>query len=51
VRDKFYPKSMLQIDEVKGLDEMMQDAVAFKYLPKPLTPEQQKELLQLQSGK
>jgi hypothetical protein len=25
VRDKFYPKSMLQLDEVKGLNEMMQD--------------------------
>jgi NitT/TauT family transport system substrate-binding protein len=47
VRDKFYPKTMLQMDEVKGLDGLMADAVAFKYLPKPLTPEQQKELLQL----
>jgi NitT/TauT family transport system substrate-binding protein len=51
VRDKFYPKSMLQLGRVDGLDAMMQDAVAFKYLPKPLTPEQQKELLQLQAGK
>ena len=47
VRDKFYPKSMLQIDEIKGLDEMMQDAVNFKYMPKVLTKEQQAELLQL----
>jgi hypothetical protein len=29
---------MLQLDEVKGLDEMMQDAIALKYLTQPLTP-------------
>jgi hypothetical protein len=28
VRDRFYPKAMLQLDEVKGLDDMMQDAIA-----------------------
>ena len=48
VRDKFYPKSMLQLDRVDGLDEQMQDAIAFKYMAKPLTQEQQSELLQLQ---
>jgi NitT/TauT family transport system substrate-binding protein len=47
VRDKFYPKSMLQIDEMKGMDGLMADAVAFKYIPKPFTPEQITELLQL----
>jgi NitT/TauT family transport system substrate-binding protein len=47
VRDRFYPKAMLQLDEVKGLDEMMQDAIAFKYLTQPLTPQQISELLQL----
>ena len=47
VRDKFYPKSMLQMDEVKGMDGLMADAVEFKYMPKPLTPQQQQELLQL----
>jgi len=49
VRDRFYPKAMLQLDEVKGLDEMMQDAIAFKYLTQPLTPQQVGELLQLPS--
>jgi len=47
VRDRFYPKAMLQLDEVKGLDEMMQDAIAFKYIPQALTPQQANELLQL----
>jgi len=47
VRDRFYPKAMLQLDEIKGLDAMMQDAIAFKYLTQPLTPQQVGELLQL----
>jgi NitT/TauT family transport system substrate-binding protein len=47
VRDRFHPKTMLQLDEVKGLDEMMQDAIAFKYITQPLTPQQASELLQL----
>ena len=47
VRDQFYPMAMLQLDEVKGLDEMMQDAIAFKYLTQPLTLQQLGGLLQL----
>jgi methionine synthase II (cobalamin-independent) len=47
VRDKYYPKAMHQIDRIEGMKEMMDDAVAFKYMPKPLTDEQQKELLKL----
>jgi len=47
VRDKFYPKSMLQMDEVKGMRELMQDAIAFKYIPAALNPAQLDELLQL----
>ena len=47
VRDRFYPKSMLQLDEVKGMPELMQDAIAFKYIPAPLTQAQLDELLQL----
>ncbi len=38
---------MLQLDEVKGFDDMMQDAIAFKYITQPLTPQQVSELLQL----
>jgi NitT/TauT family transport system substrate-binding protein len=47
VRDKFYPKSMLQLDEVSGLPELIEDAIAFKYLPQALTKAQIDELLQL----
>jgi ABC-type nitrate/sulfonate/bicarbonate transport system substrate-binding protein len=49
VRDKFYPKTMLQLDEVKGLAELMQDAITFKYLAQPLNQQQLAELLQLPS--
>lgn len=47
VRDDFYPKTMLQLDEVKGMPELMLDAIAFKYIPAPLTQAQLDELLQL----
>jgi NitT/TauT family transport system substrate-binding protein len=47
VRDQFYPKSMLQLDEVKGMPELMADAIAFKYIPAQLTQAQLDELLQL----
>ena len=47
VRDRFYPKSMLQLDEVSGLLELMQDAIAFKYIPQELTRPQLDELLRL----
>jgi NitT/TauT family transport system substrate-binding protein len=47
VRDQFYPKSMLQLDKVAGLDELMQDAITFKYIPQALSRAQLDELLQL----
>jgi NitT/TauT family transport system substrate-binding protein len=47
VRDRFYPKTMLRLDQVSGIDDLMADAVAFKYIPQPLTAAQLDELLQL----
>jgi NitT/TauT family transport system substrate-binding protein len=46
VRDDFYPKTMLQLDRVMGLPELIEDAIAFKYIARPLTPAQAAELLQ-----
>jgi NitT/TauT family transport system substrate-binding protein len=46
VRDDFYPKAMLQLGRVMGLAEMIEDAIAFKYVAQPLTPAQTAELLQ-----
>jgi NitT/TauT family transport system substrate-binding protein len=50
VRDDFYPKTMLQLDRVMGLAEMIEDAIAFKYVAQPLTPAQTAELLQTPKG-
>lgn len=47
VRDRFYPKSMLQLDKVYGIPEMMQDAIALKFIAQPLTQAQLDELLKL----
>jgi NitT/TauT family transport system substrate-binding protein len=47
VRDEFFPKSLLQLSEIKGLDDLLRDAVELKYAPKPLTPEQVKDLIQI----
>jgi NitT/TauT family transport system substrate-binding protein len=47
VRDGFYPKEMLQLDEVSNLEGIIQDAIAFKYIAQPLTAEQIGALLQL----
>jgi NitT/TauT family transport system substrate-binding protein len=43
---EFYPKSMLQADEIKGLEELLKEAVTLKYLPRPLTKEELSEVLQ-----
>jgi NitT/TauT family transport system substrate-binding protein len=44
---EFIPKESLQTEQVFGLDEAMQDAVRFKYLASPLTPQQLSELIQI----
>jgi NitT/TauT family transport system substrate-binding protein len=47
VRDNFYPKAMLQLDRVMGLSELIDDAIAFKYVAQAPTQAQIAELLQL----
>jgi ABC-type nitrate/sulfonate/bicarbonate transport system substrate-binding protein len=44
---KLVPKESLQIDEVRGLNDIMADAVQQKFLAAPLTPDQLKELVQI----
>jgi NitT/TauT family transport system substrate-binding protein len=44
---KLVPKGSLQTDKVMGLDDIMADAVAQKFLSAPLTPDQVKELIQI----
>lgn len=45
VRTKFVPKSAVALDKVSDLDVTMRDAVESKRLEKPLSAEQQRELL------
>jgi NitT/TauT family transport system substrate-binding protein len=45
---KLIPQAALQTDEVKGIDSVMADAVSQKFLSAPLTPDQLKELIQIQ---
>ena len=47
VRDGFYVKSIVQQDEIKGLDTSMQEGLKFKNLAMPLTDAQLKELIQM----
>jgi NitT/TauT family transport system substrate-binding protein len=41
------PKASLQTDQVMGINDIMADAVAQKFLSAPLTPDQLKELIQI----
>jgi NitT/TauT family transport system substrate-binding protein len=47
VRDEFYPKDGLMVDRISGLDAVMADGVANKYLAVPLTKDQLGELFQV----
>jgi NitT/TauT family transport system substrate-binding protein len=37
--DGFYPKSAMQIGEIKGLDRSLKDALDFKFIASPKTPQ------------
>jgi NitT/TauT family transport system substrate-binding protein len=47
VRDDFFPPSLVNPDEIYGLDGLMAEAVALKFIPAPLTKEQVGELVQI----
>jgi len=47
VRDEFFPKSLLDPDEIKGLDVIVPEAVTLKYTATPLSKEQLAELIQI----
>jgi NitT/TauT family transport system substrate-binding protein len=47
VRDEFYPKDGLMIDRISGLDAVMADGVANRYLAAPLAKEQLDRLFQV----
>jgi NitT/TauT family transport system substrate-binding protein len=47
VRDEFFPKSLVNPDEIHGLDSLSAEAVNLKFIPAPLTKEQTAELIQI----
>jgi NitT/TauT family transport system substrate-binding protein len=47
VRDEFFPKALVWPDELKGLDSLMEEAVALKFVPAPLSREQTAELIRI----
>jgi NitT/TauT family transport system substrate-binding protein len=47
VRDEFYPKDGLMVDRISGLDSVMADGVAHRYLAAPLTQAQLGVLFQV----
>ena len=44
VRDEFFPKSLVDPDEIKGLDSVVKEAVNLKFIGEPLTQQQLDEL-------
>ena len=51
VRDEFFPKSLMQMTDIKGLDQMLVDAVELKYALTPLTKEQVADLFRTDIAK
>ena len=47
VRDDFFPRMIVEPDEIKGLDTLLPEAVSLKFIEKPLTKEQLAELVQV----
>ena len=37
--DEFFPKSAMQIGEIRDLDRSLQDALEFKFISSPKTPQ------------
>ena len=47
MRDEFFSKAALDPDTVKGMEALMVEAVNFKYLQKPLTAAELRELVEI----
>jgi NitT/TauT family transport system substrate-binding protein len=51
VRDEFFPKSLVNPDQIHGLDTLIPEAVNLKFISAPLTREQLAELIQISPRK
>ena len=47
VRDDFFPRMIVEPDEIKGLDTLLPEAVSLKFIEKPMTKDQLAELVQV----
>ena len=47
IREEFLPKAALQPDRVLGIDQIMRDAIEFKFMSAPLSSEQLAEAIQI----
>jgi NitT/TauT family transport system substrate-binding protein len=47
VRDEFFPKSLVDPDEINGLDSLVKEAVTLKFISSPLTQQQLAEFVQI----
>jgi NitT/TauT family transport system substrate-binding protein len=47
VRDEFFPKNLVNPDEIAGLDSLVKEAVNLKFIDRPLTAQQLAELIQI----
>jgi NitT/TauT family transport system substrate-binding protein len=51
VRDEFFPKTLVNPDQIHGLDTLIPEAVNLKFIPAALTKEQIAELIQISPRK
>jgi NitT/TauT family transport system substrate-binding protein len=51
IRDEFLPKAALQPDRVLGLDQIMRDAIEFKFMTASLSNEQLAAAIQIPARK
>jgi len=51
IRDEFLPKAALQPDRVLGLEQVMRDAIEFKFMTAPLSNEQLAEAIKIPARK
>jgi NitT/TauT family transport system substrate-binding protein len=47
IRDQYFPKSTLWPDEIRGLDLVLADSLKNKFIAKPLTADQVKDMIQI----
>jgi ABC-type nitrate/sulfonate/bicarbonate transport system substrate-binding protein len=51
VRDDFFPKNLVNPDEISGIDSLVKEAVNLKFIERPLTAAQLAELIQIPARK